>query len=73
MSSPSTTVSLSASIVVAAVEATTTKLDHDDYKNMNFTEMRTDHWGHSNGYDCRSSSVPGACLTLIYQLRHLVT
>jgi hypothetical protein len=51
---------LSGAVVVAAVSAatssiaaeSTTRLSHDDYKHMNFTAMRTNHWDNAAGYDC---------------------
>lgn len=44
---------LSGSIVVA-VDSGTPKvtLSPDDYRQLNFTDMRTDHWAHKKGYDC---------------------
>lgn len=53
---PTTTAALYGSMVVAAIAQETTSLSPEDYKNMNFTDMRTDHWSHAKGYDCKSSS-----------------
>jgi len=43
---------LSGSMVVAAIAQETATLTPVDYKNMNFTDMRSDHWSHAKGYDC---------------------
>ena len=45
---------LSGSIVVA-VDSDSPKLtlSPDDYRHLNFTAMRTDHWQHKKGYDCK--------------------
>jgi hypothetical protein len=47
-----TPAALSGSMIVAAIAQETTSLSSQDYKNMNFTDMRTDHWSHAKGYDC---------------------
>lgn len=49
---PTTAAALSGSMIVAAIAQETTTLSPDYYKDMNFTAMRTDHWSHSQGYDC---------------------
>jgi Cu/Ag efflux protein CusF len=46
---------LSGSIVVAIdSDAPKVTLSPDDYRHLNFTDMRTDHWRHKKGYDCKS-------------------
>lgn len=52
---PTALVSASVSIVVEAVDgkAPSVTLSPDDYRNLNFTGMRTEHWAHHSGYDCR--------------------
>jgi hypothetical protein len=55
---PAPTASLSGLMVVAAVSESATMsstlLSPDTYRNMNFTDMRTDHWSHKKTYDSES-------------------
>jgi len=57
---PTPSAALYGTMVVAAIaQETTISLSPEDYKNMNFTDMRTDHWSHAKGYDCMS--LPYSC------------
>lgn len=51
---PTALASASASAIVAAVnsDAPSFTLSPDDYRHLNFTDMRADHWSHHKGYDC---------------------
>lgn len=53
---PTAVVSASVSVVVEAVDgkAPSVTLSPDDYRHLNFTGMRTEHWAHHSGYDCKS-------------------
>lgn len=48
--------SASGSVVIAATDTDvpTITMSHEDYKHLNFTDMRADHWSHHAGYDCSS-------------------
>jgi hypothetical protein len=66
---PTPSAALYGTMVVAAIAQETTSLSPQDYQNMNFTDMRTDHWSHAKGYDCKSSLSMNRLLADIQQRR----
>jgi hypothetical protein len=66
---PTPSAALYGTMVVAAIAQETTSLSPQDYQNMNFTDMRTDHWSHAKGYDCKSSLSMNRLLADIQQQR----
>ena len=66
---PTLSAALYGTMVVAAIAQETTSLSPQDYQNMNFTDMRTDHWSHAKGYDCKSLSYRSLSSTNIQQQR----
>jgi len=66
---PTPSASLYGTMVVAAIAQETTSLSPQDYQNMNFTGMRTDHWSHAKGYDCEFLSFMSKSCADIQQQR----